>query len=509
MNYVPKQSGSTPNYWCSWATQNFTLNQADPVGKSNFVGDQGARNARANLNESILFGPDGWIHDFPGIHGDLYFLFDDGWDVPYGVNPDKDLPRFGSVIPDAGRFPSCVGSPAQKLRTLNKMVAEAGWRGAGLWIAAQACGDVAGGPLMAEKEFRKYWHDRLLWSNEAGINFWKVDWGVRSGDLAFRRMLTEMGQEINPDFIVEHSIGSEPLNAFLRTPHEQGPLGGGRFVDFGDVPYKVTRLLQFSRMTRFYDLLAPLTMATALDRLAFFLTCPGSGLINVEDEVYLGAATGCSFGVMRSPRWQQIIDHVSNCHRRIQEVYRAARWQRIAPAFAVGDEGINRSREVLTDQWYFPAESTWFADVFDRTVTQSAPAVLARGINLPRVAAVESELPFVVASRHPNGAVAVGCLPRLSPSHRFSTPLAKIALDVDCTDRNIGIFGRFAEISFPVDSGCHRLFGQDLATDEAVELTSMVKQENGIMTVPGSVTRLLTIPDPDLSEPGILLHPEI
>jgi len=419
MNLIPEHPGDTPNYWCSWGTQNSTLASSGD-GKIEFTGDQGAQNARANLNESVVFGPNGWIDDFNGIQGDLFFVFDDGWDVPYGINPDRNLPQFGSVIPDAERFPSCQGSPAQRLKRLNEMAVSRGWRGVGLWIAAQARGDVADGPQMAAPALRRYWEERLEWSHEAGIRFWKVDWGVRSNDLTFRRMLTELGHRIAPEIMIEHSVGSPPLNAVVLSPQAAECSGSGRFSEIGgDIPRRAARLLQFSGMTRFYDLLSPLSTATAIDRLAFYLACAGEGFLNVEDEVYLGAATGCCFGVMRSPRHGKIRDSVSQAHRRIQEVYRAARWQRIAPAFPVGGETICTAPEVLEDEWRFPPDSTWMAAAFGKNVRQSAPAVLSRGMPLPRVTAVRDELPFVVASRHPNGAVAVGILPRLSNSRGF------------------------------------------------------------------------------------------
>ena len=47
----------------------------------------------------------------------------------------------------------------------------------------------------------------------AGICYWKVDWGAHAADWAFRRMLTEVGRECQPELLIEHSNPSTgPLN---------------------------------------------------------------------------------------------------------------------------------------------------------------------------------------------------------------------------------------------------------------------------------------------------------
>ena len=60
-----------------------------------------------------------WLQQFPKIRGDLYLMLDDGWDVPYGVHPDKSRDRFGTLELDEERFPSFTGTPAQRLKKLN------------------------------------------------------------------------------------------------------------------------------------------------------------------------------------------------------------------------------------------------------------------------------------------------------------------------------------------------------------------------------------------------------
>lgn len=92
------------NYFCTWSVQNYLYG----CGKADFQpeeaeGATGAAHARANMNLENLLGEQGWARRFyPTARGQLYFLLDDGWDVPQSA----DARWFGSLIPDAGAFPA-------------------------------------------------------------------------------------------------------------------------------------------------------------------------------------------------------------------------------------------------------------------------------------------------------------------------------------------------------------------------------------------------------------------
>src|SRR5271165_4075006 len=89
-NLVPMQSGHTANYWCTWGTQNLGRDDGTPLTAEQFEGDQGALLARDCLKAETIFGPDGWaVTLYPEIRSDLYFVLDDGWDVPYGADSGK------------------------------------------------------------------------------------------------------------------------------------------------------------------------------------------------------------------------------------------------------------------------------------------------------------------------------------------------------------------------------------------------------------------------------------
>lgn len=106
----------TPNYWCTWATQAMTAKQRAASGELAFDGDQGenALTGRNNLDENAVFGKNGWIHDFPEIREKMFFLFDDGWDIPR--SRVLQTHEFGSQELSQERFPSIAGSPAERLK---------------------------------------------------------------------------------------------------------------------------------------------------------------------------------------------------------------------------------------------------------------------------------------------------------------------------------------------------------------------------------------------------------
>jgi len=87
-------------------------------------------------------------------------MFDAGWDLPYGVYTDQ-LHRFGSLELDTERFPLCQGSPAKRLIKLNRLVKSAGWRGTGIWVAAQAAGEGLNNKIVSDDKLQQYWIKRL------------------------------------------------------------------------------------------------------------------------------------------------------------------------------------------------------------------------------------------------------------------------------------------------------------------------------------------------------------
>ena len=385
-----------PNYWCTWATQARLVDANVKSGVLAVPGDQGLPGVRDNLTEAVLFGKDGWAHtQYPSVRGNLYLVLDDGWDVPFGCAPGKDIGAFASCVLDARRFPSFTGTPAARLRALDARIRACGWRGTGLWIACQAFGE-NGRNKFPEERLREELKRKLAASAEAGVAYWKVDWGVRGGEIAYRRMMSELRAAYAPGLQIEHCCPPDvPLNG-VSFGKGTSVSGTGRLL--GDPAFE-TRLrartedvLAFSDVFRIYDTITPINNATDLERAAVYGQMAervGSrAFINVEDNVYIAACLGHTAGVMRSPSWPKpdVEDPVYR-RDRAAEVTRAVAWQRTAPAFTA-QSGLRTltSEAVLTDRWLFAPGCTWWTPVFGRTIEQRAPAVVARGLPLPAVA---------------------------------------------------------------------------------------------------------------------------
>ncbi|BBI32763.1 hypothetical protein [Cohnella abietis] len=510
MNLIPTTAGTSLNYWCTWATQNFGREDQldEAVDASKFEGDQGAQLSRNYLNEEIVFGENGWIHQFPEIRSDLYFMFDYGWDVPYNDNSGQGDWVFGSLELSEERFPSCSGIPEERLKKLNDKVKSYGWKGAGLWIAAQAIGDGENGVRMEEDLLEPYWCERLRWSREAGIEYWKVDLGARADSLSFREWLTELGRREAPNLRIEHAVCVGPLN------NEQG---SGHFAQWGEIPDKFVSAAQFSDVFRSYDVLTQTSVATTLDRLAYVFQHAVArpdriGIVNCEDEVYIGAVLGCSIGIMRSTYWIAPIVP-GYCpqlqHKRMAETTRAVHWQRIAPNFGLGEGQLQVSNEILQDTWFCEKGDTWAGWLIGKEVLQHAPAVLARGMECPTVQS-EGEAPFVIASKHPNGAIAIATLPRTTKAKGIYYPIADIKVNIGEGKHPIGVFGEFGSLTLEVSHLPEEVtvWAQDLCSDQALDITKDVVFRNGQVIIPGELLqRIGTLGQAvgDISDPGLVL----
>jgi hypothetical protein len=519
MNLIPEQPGSTHSYWCTWGIQNFSLT---PEQFPNFAGWNGPVN---NLNEALLFDSPGWAANyFEPIQKDLYIMFDVGWDLPGGVNIDQERWRLGTMELAEERFPSCAGTPAERQAKLNRLVQTAGWRGAALWVGAQMAGEGKDGQRLPEERLEPYYRERARWSAEAGIPYWKVDVGVHAESVAFRRRLTEIVRAAAPGLLLEHGACCGPLNA-VSVPWEQTSEDAeGRFTRWQSVYRRSLEQLPFSDVFRAYDVTAHLSVATTLDRVAQLLSngysgpaleLDADGLLNCEDEPYLAAALGCAIGVMRHPLWLERPGEDYDPYRvarKIDAVIRAVRWQRIAPAFGVKAAPVTLDEHRLTDSWTFRQGDTWADFAWGKTIRQSAPARVSRGMPLVEVTpAPNGEQPYVVASRHPNGAVAVSALPRTQAGRDISLPLAEVTLSLPDLTQPLGIFGRFQSVRLRLDQplGSRRLWAQDLAGESAEEISEQFHHEDHDLILPAELINAvgLSAARPgDESDPGFVLQ---
>jgi len=474
-NLIPETVCATPSYWCTWTRQFY---EAEKTVKkmAELEGDEVANSTRRCLAESNLFSAEGWAAQyFPSVKKDLFLMFDDGWDVPASGSEAY----FGIGELDAGRFPSCDGQPAERLKKLANLARNAGWRGIGLWICAQEYpADPEKQRYSDAKQYElDYWTKRLKWSHEAGVAYWKVDWGAKGGSAEYRRLISDLASKHAPGLIVEHAICMDPLN--LSADHRIEK----RIVADAHV------LLEFSDVFRVYDATTQLPIPTTLDRTSEYLRFQGHSqtILNFDDEVYIAAALGGAAGILRFPVESKFIAEdpyysfnygekfltTRDANRRIDEVVRLVNWQKIMPAFALGNSTNHIDEQTLSDAWRFARGDTWDARIIGKRVEQRAPARLSRNMPLPSVEA-GGPPPFVVAATDPAGVVAVATLGRVTPESAYQPVLADVGIQLPKKPKNyVGVFGFYKSLTLTFDQPPDKpvIWAQDLAGKGAVDIT--------------------------------------
>lgn len=487
-NLVPTKPATAPNYYCTWAAQNYVFGQgAASIDPALLEGGSGSWKANQAFTESQVFGPKGWAKTFyPKVRQDLYFLMDDGYYT--GSQHSMEL--------DTQKFPSFAGTPAERLTKLSQAIHQEGWRGLALWTRGTPNKDAEIEPL-------------LQWSKDAGVKYWKIDGG--DNDLSVQHLK----QTVYPALILEHVNGEGPFNGDWTKD--------GRF---GTQDWNSHRLyvLRNTAVYRTYDVSSLLSVPTTLDRVAQMLNGAQrhpevTGLLNCEDEVYIAATLGCTMGVMRFPlvglRPDGDPDLFGNGprqpKRRMDEVVRALHWQRIAEPYGAGQGYVKLDDRILTDDWLFQRGETWETDMIGKDARQGAPARVARNLPLPTVTSEGSDPPFVIAGRFPDGAVSVCTLERTSKGHAWFMPPADVTVDAGDAQGPFGMFGHFRSLTlrFSHSLPAHaRILAQDLAGDHARDVTNQVHISGDMLTVSGALINKIgteAATPGDLSDPGMVL----
>ena len=522
INLVPDSKNSSPDYWCTWGAQNYST---DTFSVKHTLALGGHSVTAGYLTEENLFGKDGWSEQIPpSLREDLILLFDLGWDVPAGQRFEGANWELGSLLVAEDKFPSCSGSPEERLRRLRQLVMNNGWKGIGLWLPSHPHGDHKDGITMSVNMVKEYYTEGLRISKNAGINYWKIDYGFRAGEIPFREMITRMAEETDPGLVVEHARGGGPLNDVdcpWDTKNIKG-IGSYRAWDDGNILRKAVEIAMVSDVFRTYDITQQLSIPTTLDRVAQMMQeLSGSGvdvIINCEDEPYIGAVLGCALGILRHPGMIEPEGYnydPLHFKDRTDEVVRAVKWHRIAPAFGAGITENDIDTVVLPDHWRFREGDSWATWVTGRDVTQVAPARVSRGMPLPEVN-YDSIPPYVICSTHPNGSVAVGTLPRTNGERQIVYPLADVVIRLNDASMPVGIFGRYRSLTIILPTGMHHkrlhVFGQDLAGNSAFDITRQIIIDGDRLIIPGEVitkTGLSAASKDDLSDPGMVLRIEI
>ena len=444
----------TGNYFCTWLSQYKTL--------PTYEAGCDVTNVRDRMCADFMWGERGLLHAIDTrVRGDITVLLDDGWDVPFGTTSKKeDRHRFGSLIPDEKRFPDCKGKPAERLLKISEKVKSLGYRGLGLWICCNLAEENENGEkkIMTASEAEKFWIRNAKISNEAGILYWKVDWGYHDRDTEYREMLTKVVKKYAPNLRIEHSLMQNCFNSKTDENYR----------------HAIKNILAVSDYLRTYDCVEELMYPITLSRTAELLredytpSCECRGIPNIEDLPILGAALGCSMGIMRHKAgyWNELcLDRADVAHRS-NEVARSLIWHRVAPPFGCRETSVYISDEVLTDRWKFDVHPLdWTYNIIGgKTLDSSAPAVISRGTPPPRIDNECLQKPFVVASKNPNGAYSIATLPRTTENEKFIEYKCAVTAEAGDDTHPIGIFGRYEKLtlSFDRDLSGKRIYACDI-----------------------------------------------
>lgn len=478
LSLVPDTPSKAPDYFCTWNLQGYKVSYSS------------SENTRAVMTEQSLFGKDkwdGWVEVFPQIRADLYFVMDDSWDIPTDVNSSSNE-YLGLTILDPMRFPSFDGKPAERLAKLNKKVRSYGWKGVGGWICAQEASSDS-----ACRSIDVYWTERLKAAHYAGVDYWKVDWGRHCRDAEWRQNLTRLGHAHAPNLYIEHAMQNE-------------------YVEFSDVfrTYDVENIVA-----------TPVTIQRVANLLPFETKDGAKGIINCEDEPYIAVGLGCAIGIMRHPfdgklpdgRQDYVFPPVGrNYKKRLDEVVRAVRWHRIAQPFGVAaDACIDTVR--LQDHWVVQANETWMSRQVGDVLRESAPARISRNMPLPGVYGVSLDsVPYVMASRYPNGATAIVTTER-TLGREYALCPADVVVSLTDLYQPVGIFGRYSRLTLvlpdeiPVDM--IKVYAQDLISERATEITGRLAVEGNKIIIDGALIDALGLSAAtpgDESLPGMVLQ---
>jgi hypothetical protein len=482
------------NYYCTWAAQGYVYGQGLDHLDWNVLLKADAGSA---MHESLLTNKNnGLLSFFPEIRSDLWFLLDDGYyAVPGSKTVEDKKEGMTSMKFDVERFPSCAGKgPADCIAIVSRLIKERGWHGLGLWSR---------GYPRSEDQAR----EKLEWSRAGDVGYWKID----TGDAPMN--YCRLRSEIYPGLILEHSVWAH-----------------GVYTGKGETNMKqllpstvVSEQHAFMRGTdvvRIYDCDQPLGQITALLRTAGLLADASgdssvTAIINTEDHVSIAGALGCSAGVLRFPIMGKRPDgdpdvfnagprHVK---KRIDEVVRVLRWQRLAPPIKANALPVNIDEKGFADTWTVVRGETW--NKITGPVTQSAPARISRGLSLPEVRS-EGDAPFVLACRHPQGPLTVTTLGRFANSWGYHIPLADISLDVGTIPQEIGIFGRYQSLTLRFSESVvgRHVLAQDIMAKKSVDITHEVMLQEMELKIPGKVIDRVgsSAASPgDESDPGMVL----
>ena len=520
INLVPEEAGQSPNYWCTWYWQNYLINKGQAVSVPDAQKIFTNQAARDELNEESIFGNNGMaVVVLPKTRSDFYFLIDHGWQ-----NKHLTKNTFFTSIMDTLDFPRYAHlTPKNRIKQMNTDIKALGWKGLGLWFR---------GNLSQEKML-----ELISWSKDAGIEYWKID----GGDIS-QYYASQIKKKLYPELWLEHITGTGPLNSLWNVPdldyypsvysltnqvtQQLQSEAGTTLNKKSQKAIKSFDVIKNTDVFRTYDA-APLLVSTVtLGRVHDILTHTAGkaeykAFLNVQDDCNIAAALGLTVAVkrhpMNTPRLYKGQDYhaqiAGNRHvdRRLSEMDRFARWQRIAPPMEAGYSSYHYSDHNLIDSIVFERHHTWYAPSHGKMVRQSAPAIMSRNIALPKVQ-TKGLAPYVMASKFPNGAIAIATEGRVTPDNSWYEPKADISMTDVTVDTPIGVFGHYASLHLQFEKPLPeniKVFAQDLLAKAAIDITNKVSIREQQIVLPGQLINDIGTSENganDISVPGLVIQ---
>ena len=196
--------------------------------------------------------------------------------------------------------------------------------------------------------------------------------------------------------------------------------------------------------------------------------------------------------------------------KRLNEMDRFVLWQRIAPPMPAGFGTYQFSKHNLVDSIVFQENDTWFKPSHGKMVRQSAPAIMARNIALPEVKHKELA-PYLMASKFPNGAIAITTEGRVTPSQSWIHPKADIVLKEVEVNKPIGIFGYYQSLTLELEQNLSQeitIYAQDLLSKKAIDITKKIAIYENSIKIPGVLIDKIGMMENDtldVSVPGMVI----
>ena len=167
----------------------------------------------------------------------------------------------------------------------------------------------------------------------------------------------------------------------------------------------------------------------------------------------------------------------------------------------------------MEDNWEYRENESWMHHDIGSLVKADAPARISRRMPLPVVTGVDEDRPYVLASNYPNGAVAVATIGR-TLGRQYVSKEVSVSIEIEDLFAPLGVFGYYKDLtvnfaSSGLDMNEIKVLAQDLAGEQAVDITKEVTLKPDKLIFPGSILRkiwLMNASPNDLSDPGLVIR---